>query len=196
MSNNNIFRIAGISGILAAIAMLVLTLASDPSNSGMSPLFAVPSAVLGILFVAGLYLLYRGQAPTLSLVAAAASVIGYLLFLAGSFMQLTFPNPMLEAADILIYVVGLSLFSWLAFRTQKMPRMLAIVGFLTALAGVGAYVVAWVTGASFTSMETLPPVLMALYAIYLIGVVVWFAWTGFGLLRMKPAAVPAASAVS
>lgn len=117
MSTTTVFRIAGVSGILAALAMLALTFVSDP-NSGMSPVYAVPNAVLGIIFVAGLYLLYRDQESALSLAAAAASVIGYLLFLAGSFMQLTYPSPILQAGDILIYIIGLSLFSWLAYRGQ------------------------------------------------------------------------------
>ena len=190
MSNNTLFRIAGISGILSALAMLVLSFASDP-NSGMSPVFAVPNAVLGIIFVAGLYVLYRSEASTLSLTAAAISVIGYLLFVVASLMQVTFPSPVLAVADSAVYIVGLTLFSWLAYRTHKMPRLLAFVGFLAALAGVGSYVLMSVTGASVTSMENLPPVLMALYFVYLIGVVVWLAWTGIGLLRMKPEAAQA-----
>lgn len=184
MSSKTLFRIAGISGILSALAMLALSFTSDP-NSGMSPVFAVPNAVLGIVFVAGLYVLYRSEAPILSLTAAAISVIGYLLFVVASLMQLTFPSPVLAAADSAIYILGLTLFSWLAYRTQKMPRLLAFVGFLAALAGIGSYVMMSVTGASVTSMENLPPALMALYFIYLIGVVVWLAWTGMALLRVK-----------
>ena len=190
MSNNTLFRIAGICGILSALAMLVLSFTSDPS-SGMSPVFAVPNAVLGIIFVAGLYVLHRSEASTLSLTAAAISVIGYLLFVVASLMQVTFPNPLLAAADSAIYILGLTLFSWLAYRTHKMPRLLAFVGFLAALAGVGSYVLMSVTGASVTSMESLPPVLMALYFVYLLGVVVWLAWTGISLLRVKPAVAQA-----
>lgn len=190
MSNNTLFRIAGICGILSALAMLVLSFTSDPS-SGMSPVFAVPNAVLGIIFVAGLYVLYRSEASTLSLTAAAISVIGYLLFVVASLMQLTFPSPVLAVADSAVYILGLTLFSWLAYRTHKMPRLLAFVGFLAALAGVGSYILMSVTGTSVTSMETLPPVLMALYFVYLIGVVVWLVWTGISLLRVKPVGVQA-----
>ena len=190
MSNNTLFRIAGLSGILSAVFMLVLSATTDTS-SGMSPVFAVLSAVLGIILVAGLYLLYRGEAPALSLAAAAISVIGYLLFVVAGFMQLAFPSPVLAAADISVYILGLSLFSWLAFRTHKMPRPLAFVGFLAALAGAGSYVIMSVTGISFTGYENLPPVLTALFIVYLIGVVVWLAWTGISLLRMKPEAAQA-----
>ena len=186
MSNNTLFRIAGLSGILSAVLMLVMSATIDTSG-GMSPMYAVPIAVLGIIFVAGLYVLYRSEASTLSLTAAAISVIGYLLFVVASLMQVTFPNPLLAAADSAIYILGLTLFSWLAYRTHKMPRLLAFVGFLAALAGAGSYVMMSVTGASVTSMESLPPVLMALYFVYLLGVVVWLAWTGICLLRLKPA---------
>ena len=190
MSNNTLFRIAGIAGILSAVLMLVSSAGADPS-SGIPPVFAVLSAVLGIILVVGLYLLYRGEASALSLAAAAISVIGYLLFVVASLMQVTFPSPVLAAADSAIYILGLTLFSWLAYRTHKMPRLLAFVGFLAALAGAGSYVMMSVTGASVTSMENLPPVLMALYFVYLLGVVVWLAWTGISLLRVKPAVAQA-----
>ena len=190
MSNNTLVRIAGISGILSAVLMLVMSATIDTSG-GMSPMYAVPIAVLGIIFVAGLYVLYRNEASTLSLAAAAISVIGYLLFVVASLMQLAFPSPVLAAADIAVYILGLTLFSWLAYRTHKMPRLLAFVGFLAALAGAGSYVMMSVTGASVTSMENLPPVLMALYFVYLLGVVVWLAWTGISLLQMKPEAAQA-----
>ena len=190
MSNNTLVRIAGLSGILSAVLMLVMSATIDTSG-GMSPMYAVPIAVLGIIFVAGLYVLYRSEASTLSLTAAAISVIGYLLFVVASLMQLAFPSPVLAAADIAVYILGLTLFSWLAYRTHKMPRLLAFVGFLAALAGAGSYVMMSVTGASVTSMENLPPVLMALYFVYLLGVVVWLAWTGISLLRVKPAVAQA-----
>jgi hypothetical protein len=187
MSNNSIFRVAGIAGILSAILMLVLTFTMDPAG-GMSAAYTIPAAALGIVLVAGLYLLYRSEASVLSLIAVAASVIGYLLFAISGILKLTFPNPVLAAGDILIYIVGLSLFSWLAYSTRKMGRPLAIVGFVGALAGLGGYVINLATGGSMTNPS--PPV-TALYFVYLVGVVVWLAWTGISLLRMKPAAAKA-----
>ena len=72
----------------------------------MSPVFAVPNAVLGIIFVAGLYLLYRSEASTLSLAAAAVSVIGYLLFVVASLMQASSLAQYSLLADITVYIVG------------------------------------------------------------------------------------------
>jgi len=181
MSNKTIFRIAGISGILSALAMLVLSFAGDP-NKGMSPVYAVPNAVLGIIFVAGLYVLYRSEASTLSLAAAAASVIGYLLFVVASLMQITFPSPLLAAADIAVYILGLTLFSWLAYRTHKMPRLLPLVGLLAALSGVVTYILMLGAGAS---AENPSGVLGIFYFLYLILVVIWLVWTGISLQLKK-----------
>ncbi len=44
------------------------------------------------------------------------------------------------------------------------------------------------TGTGCTGFENLNRVLMALFIVYLIGVVIWLAWTGISLLRMKPIA--------
>ena len=90
MSSNSLFRIAGIAGILSAAFMAFTAIGSDPS-SGIPPALAVVSAVLGITLVAGLYLLFRGVAPALSLAATVISVLGYLLFVAASLMKLTSP---------------------------------------------------------------------------------------------------------
>lgn len=184
MNNQSIIRYGGIAGILSAILMLVLSFTVDPA-SGIPLPYTVVSLAVGIVLVAGLHLLYRSEASTLSLAASAISVIGYVLFVVASLMQVAFPSPVLAAADIAVYILGLSLFSWLAYRTHKMPRLLAVVGFVAALAGVASYIMMSATGASVTSMENLPPVLMALFTVYLIGVVVWLAWTGVVLLRRK-----------
>jgi peptidoglycan/LPS O-acetylase OafA/YrhL len=187
MSSNNLYRIAGIAGILSAVLMLAFSSAADPAT-GAPLLYTAASFSVGIILVAGLYMLYRSEAPTLSLAASAISVLGYVLLVVASLMQVTFPHPMLAAADITIYIVGLSMFCWQAFRTHKMPRLLAVVGLVAALAGAVSYVVMASTGTVFTGYENLSPVLMALFIVYLIGVVIWLVWTGISLLRMKPAA--------
>lgn len=187
MNNQSIIGYGGIAGILSAILMLAFSFVADPAT-GAPLLYAMVSSVVGTILVAGLYMLYRSEASALSLAAGGISVIGYVLAVVASLMQVTFPHPMLAAADIAIYIVGLSLFCWLAFRTHKMPRLLAVVGFVAALAGAGAYVVMSITGTIFTGFDNLSPVLMVLFMVYLIGVVIWLAWTGICLLRIKPAA--------
>ena len=106
MSNNNIFRIAGIVGILARDAHVGLDVHHGSLQRDVSGIRDT-SSCLGIILAAGLYLLYRSEASALSLFAVAASVIGYLLLTISGILQLTFPNPVLAAGDIMIYMVGL-----------------------------------------------------------------------------------------
>jgi hypothetical protein len=42
-------------------------------------------------------------------------------------LSLGFENPIHTLSDILVYVVGLSLFRWQALRTGKMPRALVMI---------------------------------------------------------------------
>lgn len=42
-------------------------------------------------------------------------MIGYVLFLVASLMKAKFPNLVLVIADISVYILGVGLFSWLAW---------------------------------------------------------------------------------
>ena len=70
MSSNNLYRIAGIAGILSAIFMLAFLAVTDPATGTPLP-YIVASSSVGIIMVAGLYALYRGDASALSLAAGA-----------------------------------------------------------------------------------------------------------------------------
>jgi hypothetical protein len=187
MSNNSLFRIAGIAGILGALLMLAMTFAIGAAVSVASPLYmtlSLLSVLAGIILVAGLYALYRGEAGSLSLVAAVLSVIGYLLFGVAALMKIEFPSPVLTVGDVLVYIVGVTLFSWLAQRTGKMPRLVPIVGYLAALSGLVIYLLVYGTGASMDNPTTS---LSVFYFLYLFLVIVWLIWTGYGLLRRAKA---------
>jgi hypothetical protein len=193
--NNGLFRIAGIAGILGALLMLAMSLVigtagagASPSVSPLSTTLSLLSVVAGIILVVGLFVLYRGAAGALSLAAFAISLIGYLLFAVATITKAPYPSPVLTAGDILVYIVGVALFSWLALRTGKLPRALAIAGFLAALTGVVSYLLVFGTGAT---MENPTPVLTVFYFLYLVLAVIWLFWTGLGLLRRKPEAAPA-----
>jgi hypothetical protein len=191
MSNYNFLRIAGISGMLAAACMIGYTFTIDPATSTPnSPLFSVflwASILAGIVFTMGLYQFYNQEAATLSMVAAGVSLLGYVLFAITAFGPFNPDNILVRIADILVYVVGVPLFSWLAYTSHKGSRPLAIVGFLVGLAGVGVYALTF--GAGVESTDTTHPligVLYGLYFAYLILVIVWLFWTGFVLSVRKP----------
>jgi len=192
MSNNNFTRIAGIAGILSVVLAVAGYMTTGTTSSMPSgPLFVtltVASNLAGIIFVVGLYLLYRAEAATLSLVAVGVSVVGGLLFIIiGVFMSYDFNNPLLMIADISVYVVGVPLFSWLAYQSGKMPRPLAIIGFLAGLAGLGVYVLKLGAGvdALTTPNAPLAGVATIFYYAYFLLAFGWVAWTGYMLMSGK-----------
>lgn len=191
MSNNNFPRIAGIAGILSAVCMLGLMFTLDQTTgiptSSLFPVLLWGGNLAGIVFTVGLYLWYRQDVATLSLAAAAISLLGYLLFVITSFRPFDMNNPVLAIADILVYVVGVPLFSWLAYSTRKMPRPLSIVGFMAGLAGLVIYVLRYGVGVDLTNpSHPLAGVLGIFYFLYLILVLVWLVWTGYILVSGKP----------
>jgi hypothetical protein len=192
MSNNNFTRIAGIAGILSVVLAVAGYMTTGTTSSMPSgPLFVtltVASNLAGIIFVVGLYLLYRAEAATLSLVAVGVSVVGGLLFIIiGVFMSYDFNNPLLMIADISVYVVGVPLFSWLAYQSGKMPRPLAIIGFLAGLAGLGVYVLKLGAGVDAITTPNAPLVGVAsiFYYAYFLLAFGWVLWTGIVLMLGK-----------
>ena len=192
MSNNNFTRIVGIAGILSVVLAVAGYMTTGTTSSMPSgPLFVtltVASNLAGIIFVVGLYLLYRAEAATLSLVAVGVSVVGGLLFIIiGVFMSYDFNNPLLMIADISVYVVGVPLFSWLAYQSGKMPRPLAIIGFLAGLAGLGVYVLKLGAGVDAITTPNAPLVGVAsiFYYAYFLLAFGWVLWTGIVLMLGK-----------
>ena len=186
MFNNNLTRIGGIAGIVSAILMLALTavMGSDTSSPFLTVYFLV-GGVLGLALTGGLFVYFREEG-TVAVVAAAASAIGYLFFIIAGLLSLSFENPIIALGDALVYIVGVPLFSWLAYRTGKMSRILAIIGFVAGAAGLANYAIAFITGADWTNPnDPMAGVLSAIYMVYLIAVLIWLLWTGYSLVSAK-----------
>lgn len=191
MSSNSIVRIAGIAGILSVVLSLAVYASAGPTGAPSGPLsvtLGVLSNLAGIIFVVGLYLVYRAEAAMLSLVAVAISIVGGLLFIyATLFMSFDFSNPLMIIADMSVFIVGLGLFTWLGYQSRKMPRFLSIVGLLAVLAGVGVYVLKLGAGVDAMSTPTAPlaGVASIFYYAYFLLAFGWVAWTGYVLLSSK-----------
>jgi hypothetical protein len=186
MFNNNLLRVGGIAGIVSAILMLALTavMGSDTSSPFLTVYFLV-GGVLGLALTGGLFVYFREEG-TVAVVAAAASAIGYLFFIIAGLLSLSFENPIIALGDALVYIVGVPLFSWLAYRTGKMSRILAIIGFVAGAAGLTNYTVTIITGADWTNPnDPMAGVLSAIYMVYLIAVLIWLLWTGYSLVSAK-----------
>lgn len=186
MSPNNLIRIAGVAGIVSAVCTIGISFTIDQTTyAPTSPLywvFVVGGGLAGILLAIGLYQFYRKDAPTLSLVTVLLSTFGYLIFLATTFTSSKPGDIVVVVADALSNIIGIALFSWMAYRTRKLPRALAFVGFANSIAAATMYAVAMGAGASPTNPNNpLTVVVMALYLVYFILLLVWSIWTGIAL---------------
>ena len=191
MSNNNFLRIAGIAGILSMVCWLGVFFTQNPDvaapPSPLTQMFIYGVALTGIVFAVGLYLVYRQDAAMLSLVAATVIVLGYLVGIIGALAKadVTVIAPLTEGG----LVVGMFLFSWLAYSTRRMPRLLSIIGMIGGLAGVVVVVLLQLTGFGTNPIFTQNPILSAvgglIYFAYILGLLVWVVWTGIVLLSGK-----------
>jgi hypothetical protein len=143
--NKNLFRLAGWSAILSAIATLVgaVTLVIFFSvGEPFGTINDVSSVVIGltaILILFALYQIHRPSAPTVSLVAF---LIGALAMLIAALLQALLVINVLnfgafgETVTVMFGIFGASLvtFGWLVYSSGTMPRRLAWAGIA---AGIG-----------------------------------------------------------
>jgi hypothetical protein len=131
MSNSNLFRIAGWCAILAALIMgsffVVLSIAP---TSGIGEILAtIGVLVLTPVFYA-LYVAHRSE-------SAALSLAGLILwFPAGALDIASLLNPantLLYAVDSLLFSLPFLIFGFLAYRSAKMPRGLALMALLSGV---------------------------------------------------------------
>jgi len=186
--NTNLFRLAGWSAILSAIATIVgaVTLVIFFSvGEPYGTINDVSSVIIGltaILILFTLYQTHRTSAPTTSLIAF---VIGAVAMLIGATLQ-----ALLVIADMVfgnivtlvfgVYGVSLLTFGWLAASSGIFPRGLAWTGIV---AGLGYVLVT--TG--FILGEQNHPLTYIGGAISVIAYPIWAFWLGrIWLMTAKP----------
>lgn len=199
MSPNNLIRIAGVAGILSAVCTIGISFTIDQTTYvPTSPLywvFVVGGGLAGIFLAIGLYQFYRKDAPTLSLVTVLLSMLGYLIFLATTFTSSKPGDIVVVIADFLSNIIGVALFSWMAYSTRKLLRALAFVGFANSIAAATMYAVALGAGVNPTNPNhPLTGVVMALYLVYFLLLLVWLVWTGIVLAFGKASRAAMATA--
>ena len=128
--------------------------------------------------------MYRHDAATLSLVAVTVSVLAPLV---GDIGTLAKADPAVVIISLGLLAVGIFLFSWLAYSTRRMSRLLSIIGLIVGLAGV------LVAAVQLTGFGTDPtaqnPILLVVGGViffsYFLGLLVWVVWTGIILVSGK-----------
>lgn len=187
MATNNMLRVAGIAGILSGLLMVgaYFTFSPDMKPTSLTPLVMGTWLICSAILAVGLYMLYRDSDMTLSIVALIASILGCILFIIVVLQGFDMNSALAPASDILLYVVGTVLFSWLALRTGKMPRVLAYVGVGAAVAGALMYIISWASGVRLQDGTSSMSITTIIYYLYFLLVLVWVIWTGYILAAGK-----------
>lgn len=140
MSNSKFFRTAGWCGLAGAIFFIV-AFVTFPLGLGMfGGIFEILSFLATLVVFYGLYLAHRAQAGGLSLAGLVLAVAAILV----AIVVLVTNMPALANLWYLLLSLPFLIFGYLAYRSNKMPRGLAIVellaGAIFLVAGVGGYI--------------------------------------------------------
>lgn len=192
MSNNNIFRIGGISAFLGlgfTLADLVITGTTSPDNVPLfSKLMNSAAALTIIPLVLALYQLFRIKAPTFSMVAVIEGISAVVLFVICMLILNLQPLVLYNFAFMAVYYLPPMLFGLLAYQQPQsgMPRALNVIGIVTGVVAITRYVVLTMGGGDWMNLPaTLAPVAFILYLTATGLALVWLVWTGILLLRHK-----------
>jgi hypothetical protein len=176
MSNSNLFRIAGYGAILSPVLWIVALGVGALNPALTSPLLVVASIIF-LPAVYALFVVHRAESFGLALSAALLTAIGLIV---GTFAgDPSVPaNAPLYGGSSIIMGAGIVLFGWLAYKSTKMPRGLAIAalitGVLTLLGGI-----TYLAGIGTTALGNL------LNYGLIIPYIVWMIWLGRHFLSGK-----------
>lgn len=180
MNNQTFFRVGGIAVILAVLFSL---------GAYISPFLLAVGSVCMAIFVFALYLQFKPENSSFSLVSAIVGIAGALglaVFAAingiqassisGIFTWMTFFLPPL-------------LFGYLGYRYSQagVPRLLAIIGLVGGIFGLLNFLVTWYAGGDYSNPNNpaLAPLIMGTYYVGMLPTLVWMVWSGIVLLRKK-----------
>jgi hypothetical protein len=175
MNKNNLFRIAGWCALVTGLLMLLIPVVQlVPSVIGMILNIVI---LLGITIVFyTLYVAHRAESAGLSLVGLILWLLSLVLTVAGF---LTTISNSLSNLGSLLWALPFLIFGYLAWRSARMPRLLAVlallIGVLYLLLGVAGFMGA----AGFTNGGNLVGDILML---------VWLVWLWRLFLSKKFAA--------
>lgn len=191
MSSKPFYRMGGIALILSGV-FTFSTFFNMTSDGDLTPIGFILDMISFVLLLPGffiLYDLYKGVAPTSSLVAVIAGITGVVVYgLVGQMVA------SLEQIAGLIGVLGLVLpmllFGISSYKNPQLgiPRVLGIIGILAGIAGIINVVTILASGGDWQNVnsELIEYVVLVTYAIPILLSVIWPIWVGILLLRRKP----------
>ncbi len=176
MSNSNLFRIAGYCAILTPVLYIVALGVGALNPALTSPLLVVATIML-LPVVYALFVVHRAESSGLALGAALLTAVGFIVGIFAGDPSVPANAPLYGGSSI-ISGAGIVLFGWLAYKSTKMPRGLAIAALITGVLSllVG---ITFVAGLGATNLGNL------LNFGLIIPYFVWVIWLGLHFLSGK-----------
>ena len=190
MSSNNFYRLGSIALILSGV-FTFSTFFNFKPDGDLTPLGFILDMISFVLLLPGflvLYDLYKGVAPTSSLVAVIAGITGVVVYgLAGQLL------PAWEEIAGLIGVLGLVLpmllFGISSYKNPQLgiPRIVGILGILAGVAGIINVVTILASGGDWQNLNSslVENIVFITYALPILLSVVWPIWIGLIFLSKK-----------
>ena len=175
MKNNQLYRIAGWCALVTALLMLLIPVVrSVPPAIGMTLNIVI---LLGITFVFyGLSAAHRAESAGLSLAGLILWLLSLMLTLVGF---LTAISNSLSSLGSLLWALPFLIFGYLAWRSARMPRLLAVLALMTGVVYLLLAVAGFMGSAGFVNSGNLVGDILML---------IWLAWLGVVFLSKKFAA--------
>ena len=184
MINNQLFRIAGWCALVVAVLMLAIHVVPSGTSSIVGMIIEL-GIMLGLTLVFySLHVAHRAESAGLSLAGLVLWILAFgmnLIGLAGSL------STFLGTVGSLFWLLTFLIFGYLAYRSNRMPRGLAVVAFLIGISLLIESV------ASLMGSEGVVNVVALVADIFML---VWLVWLGVVFLSKKFAAtspIPAAA---
>jgi hypothetical protein len=165
MPNNILFRIAGWCALLAGLIMGAFFVASAIApTSVIGKILAIMGVLAMTVVFYALYVAHRSE-------SAGLSLVGLLLWIPAGVVDIASlaspANTLLYAVDSLLFALPFLIFGFLAYRSAKMPRGLALIGLLSGVCWVITGAAAFIGSAAIGMVASLGGFIFML---------VWLAW--------------------
>jgi hypothetical protein len=177
MSNNNLFRIAGWSAFVTALVMLAFHVFPGGAPASLAVILSIVTFLgLTVVFYA-LFVTHRPESAMLSLAGLALWLIVLVLELVG--LVTNSVSMFLSNLGSLLWALPFLIFGFLAWRSTRMPRGVAVLALLAGAVSLVLGIVGFMGSAAiFDSGNLVLDILM----------LAWVVWLGIVFLSKKFAA--------
>jgi hypothetical protein len=178
MNKNNLYRIAGWCALVTALLTVLIHLVPSGTLNIVGLILQIVILV-GLTFVIyALFIAHRAESAGLSL---AGLILGILILGLNLFTLVTnLNNTLINNVGTLLWSLPFLIFGFLAWRSTRMPRGLAVAALLTGI----SFLIATVAG--MMGNEAVVNVVSLVADIFML---VWIVWLGIVFLSKKFASV-------